>query len=75
MDEQQFKDCLDSGRHADRVQEDFVEGSSIGVNGTPGNVLRSNRTGKTLMRPGAQPFARLKADIDGLLAAANGANE
>ncbi|MDA9982133.1 DsbA family protein [Gammaproteobacteria bacterium] len=75
MDEQQFKECLDSGRHADRVKEDFVEGSSIGVTGTPGNVLRSNRTGKALMRPGAQPFARLKADIDGLLAAAPGAQE
>jgi protein-disulfide isomerase len=75
MDEQQFNDCLDSGRHADRVKEDFVEGSSIGVTGTPGNVLHNSRTGKAVMRPGAQPFARLKADIDGLLAAAPQASE
>ena len=75
MDEQQFNDCLDSGRHADRVKEDFVEGSSIGVTGTPGNVLRNSRTGKAVMRPGAQPFARLKADIDGLLADAPQASE
>lgn len=70
MDQQKFQDCLDSGRHTDRVKADFDEGSSIGINGTPGNVLLSNRTGKALMRPGAQPFDRLKADIDNLLSEA-----
>jgi protein-disulfide isomerase len=69
IDEQKFKTCLDSERYADRVQEDIDEGSSIGITGTPGNVLLNNRTGKTLARAGAQPFTALKVDIEKLLTA------
>lgn len=67
MDEQKFSECLDSGRYTDRVQEDLDEGTSIGIRGTPGNILLNNRTGKTLVRSGAQPFNVLKADIDRML--------
>ena len=70
IDEQQFKECLDSGRYAARVQEDFDEGSRIGIRGTPGNVLINSRTGTILARSGAQPFEKLKVDIDRLLAEA-----
>ncbi len=69
LDENQFSDCLESGRYAERVNEDFDEGSSIGVSGTPGNIFVDNRTGQVLARPGAQPFSVLKADVDKLLTA------
>lgn len=67
MEVERFNECLQSGRYTARVQEDFKEGSSIGISGTPGNVLVNNRTGKTMLRSGARPFDTLKADIDSFL--------
>lgn len=67
LDEKAFGECLESERHAVRVQEDMREGIAAGVTGTPGNILRNNRTGEVLSRPGAVPFANLKADVEWLL--------
>lgn len=69
MDEQKFSTCLESGRYTQRVVEDFKEGTSIGITGTPGNVFLHNGSGKTLVRAGAMPFNRLKADVERLLQA------
>jgi protein-disulfide isomerase len=67
MDQKQFSDCLESGRYTQRVKEDFDEGTSIGISGTPGNIFVNNQTGKILARPGSQPFPALKAAVDQLL--------
>lgn len=67
LDRAKFSECLDSGRYTARVQEDLEEGASIGISGTPGNILRNNRTGEVLSRAGARPFESLKADIESLL--------
>lgn len=68
LDGDKFQECLDSGRYTERVKEDLEEGTSIGIRGTPGNVLLNNRTGQVLVRAGALPYARLKQDIDQMLA-------
>jgi protein-disulfide isomerase len=39
LDQKKFDTCLDSGRHAARVQKDFDEASSLGVTGTPALFL------------------------------------
>jgi len=62
-----FIECLSSGRHTARVQNDFREGTSAGVTGTPGNFLRNNRNGKAIARPGAVDIERLKNDVSALL--------
>jgi protein-disulfide isomerase len=67
LDESKFQTCLDSGKYTARVKEDFIEGSQIGINGTPGNILLNNETGTAELRPGAIPLAMLKAEIDKLL--------
>lgn len=67
MERDGFRECLESGRHAARVKEDFREGSAIGITGTPGNILRNNKTGDVLVRAGARPFEALKADLEFLL--------
>lgn len=67
LDERKFQTCLDSGKYTARVEEDFIEGTQIGINGTPGNILLNNETGAVAVRPGAIPLAALKVEIDKLL--------
>jgi len=67
LDKSKFVECLASGRKSARVREDLVEGSAIGINGTPGNILRNNRTGAVVTRHGAQPIQQFTGAIDGLL--------
>lgn len=68
MDQAAFQECLDSGRHEDRVKEDLAEGVRIGINGTPGNILLNNETGAAVQRAGAQPLGALKQAVDELTA-------
>jgi protein-disulfide isomerase len=67
VDQSKFTECLDSGQTGARVKEDLAEGVAIGINGTPGNVLRNNRTGAVVTRHGAQPIQQFTAPIDTLL--------
>lgn len=60
MDEAAFEECVESGRHENRIKEDISEGIRAGINGTPGNILLNNKTGETLMRAGAQPLEVLE---------------
>jgi protein-disulfide isomerase len=67
VDKSKFVECLDSGRTGARVKEDLAEGIAIGINGTPGNILRNNRTGAVVTRHGAQPMEQFTGPIDALL--------
>lgn len=67
LDQGKFKSCLDSGKYAARVEEDYQSGIKAGVNGTPGNILLDTKTGKTVPIPGAVPFENIKSSIDSLL--------
>jgi len=67
LDMSKFVECLASGRKSVRVKEDLAEGSAIGINGTPGNILRNNRTGAVVTRHGAQPIQQFTGAINGLL--------
>ena len=67
MNKETFDLCLNSGRYTERVKSDLEEGSSIGVTGTPGNILLNNRTGSARSRAGALPLDALRAVVDELL--------
>ncbi len=68
IDEQDFKSCLDSGKYAQRTQQEMSEWQSIfGITGTPGNVLINNKTGKWDKLPWAYPTSSFKVKIDALL--------
>ncbi len=67
LDQNKFKSCLDSGKYAAHVEEDYQGGIKAGITGTPGNILLDTKTGKTVSIPGAVPFEQIKPSIDELL--------
>jgi len=67
INEAKFTSCLDSGKYADRVKSDVDTASSLGVTGTPGNILLDTKTGKTKFMPGAYPYEDFKKAIDEML--------
>lgn len=67
LDETKFKNCLDSGKYANYVEDDYQSGTRAGITGTPGNILLDTKTGKTKLIPGALPFEQFKTEIDNML--------
>jgi protein-disulfide isomerase len=51
----------------ERILNDIKEGKKAGVTGTPGNILLNNKTGKSVLVPGAQPYDALESAINDLL--------
>jgi len=66
LDGEKFRDCLDSERMASRVEEHFEEARNFGVTGTPGNILRNNRTGEVMAAAGAVPLQSLERMVEQL---------
>lgn len=66
-----FNDCLDSGKFAQKVQNDYQEGIGKGVNGTPATFINGQ------LVSGALPYEAFKQIIDSLLtqAAVKGGEE
>jgi protein-disulfide isomerase len=63
-----YKSCIDGGKYADHVEEEYQSGIGAGVTGTPGNILLDTKTGETILIPGALPFEQVKQSVDKLLA-------
>lgn len=70
LDQPSFAQCLESGRHADRVKADTEEGAAVGITGTPGSILLNTKTGEVRLLSGALPEATFNAAIAELLGAA-----
>ena len=63
LDQTQFKTCLDSGKYAGKVEEQYQGGVTAGVTGTPGNFIM-NKKGEVWVVPGAVPYENLKPIIE-----------
>jgi protein-disulfide isomerase len=59
----QFDQCLNDGRYADRVQKDFDDGLAAGVRGTPTSFV-IDKKGKKYLINGALPYEQVKTIID-----------
>lgn len=66
LNEGKFKQCLDGGKYAQKIQQSISDGQSAGVDGTPGTIL-VRKDGKTRIVSGAVPYEELKAQAEGLL--------
>lgn len=67
LSEAKFKECLDSGKYAQKIKDEMDAGARAGITGTPGNVILNVSSGKTQLLPGALPFESFKTIIDGML--------
>ena len=63
LDREAFVDCLDSGRFAQAVEDDYQDAVASGGSGTPYSVVIAPN-GKTFPISGAQGVAAIKAVID-----------
>ena len=68
LDENKFKDCLDSGKFADKIQQEIDDGKAAGITGTPGNILINHQTGDIKTIEGAASYDDVKSTIDQMLA-------
>lgn len=63
LDSGKFKSCLDSGKYAAHVEEDYQDGIRGGISGTPGTIVIDGKGGKKLI-PGALPYEQVKQILD-----------
>ena len=63
LDEDAFKECLESGRHASAIEEDLQDALSAGARGTPWSVIII-KDGQTRPISGALPFSTMKGLIE-----------
>ena len=69
LDTTAFEKCLDSGRMAARVAEDYEDGAKAGISGTPGVIFLNQKTGDAIPMAGAVPVQQLQQAVDRLIAA------
>lgn len=67
LPEQPFRECLDSGRFAKKVEQQLQEASEAGISGTPGNILYNNRNGEVRAVHGARPLEHFYEEAERLL--------
>lgn len=70
LDMEAFNECFDSNIYADRVQQDYVDGSAAGVTGTPAFLITYTVNGEQKQRfiAGAYPFSEFQTQIEEALA-------
>lgn len=66
LNQEQFDECLTSGKYLNEIRNDLNDGRDYGVTGTPGFFIGSDDLGFVELK-GAQPFASFKKVIDSQL--------
>lgn len=64
LNQSSFQQCLDSGKHEQKVKDQFDEGSKAGINSTPTSVVFDMETDQSKTVIGAQPYETLKSSLD-----------
>jgi protein-disulfide isomerase len=70
LDMAEFQNCFDNEKYAERVQQDFDEALSLGVQGTPTFFVTYELNGETqtVIIEGAQPYQAFQQVLDQILA-------
>ncbi len=66
LDMDAFNSCFDSNKYADRVEQDYQDGSAAGVTGTPAFLITYTVNGEEKQRfiAGAYPFSEFQTQIE-----------
>ncbi len=67
LDKNAFITCQESDTYLSHIQQDIQDGRRAGITGTPGNILRNNKTGEVRFIPGAFPLSELERAMNELL--------
>lgn len=67
LDGEAFEACMKAGSLRSRIQADLEDGINAGINGTPGIILRNNRTGEVRAISGYRPAEALAPVIQQML--------
>lgn len=67
LDAAALKTCVDGGEFAQKVKDQMAFGQSLGVTGTPGNIVINNETLDTTKVSGAVPANAFDGAISGYL--------
>ncbi len=65
LDVSKFQECLDSGKYANKIQQQIQQAQAAGGRGTPHSIIISGD--QKIPIQGAQPIESVKALIDSLL--------
>ncbi len=68
LDGATLQTCMDSNRFAQKVKDQQAEGTKVGVQATPSNVIYNLSNDKTLLIEGALPYEQFKPQLDAFLA-------
>jgi protein-disulfide isomerase len=63
LDEKAFQECLKAEGSVARVKQDLDDGTASGIGGTPGVIIRNNKTGEVLLLSGAVPLEVLEGKV------------
>ncbi len=66
LNQDQFSNCLDSGKYIEEINNDLKDGRDYGITGTPGFFIGNEENGFVKLN-GAQPFEAFKNIIDSQL--------
>jgi protein-disulfide isomerase len=72
LDLLKFQECMDSGRNANEIRKDLMEGQRAGVRGTPSFLIGMSEGEASKIKVlklirGAQPYPMFKEALDSLL--------
>ena len=67
LDAASFMECVNGGEFAQKVTDQMAFGRSLGVTGTPGNIVMNNETGEYVKVSGAVPASAFDAAISSFL--------
>ena len=73
LDLMKFQECMDSGRYANEIRKDILEGQKAGVRGTPTFFIGASEGEEMRIKVlkvirGAKPYTEFKEVLDSILA-------
>jgi protein-disulfide isomerase len=64
LNQQDFQQCLDTGKFTQKVTDSIAEGSKAGVQATPSFVVYDMKSGKSTLIEGAITYDSIKSTVD-----------